>query len=1046
VGQNAADLRQSGKAQEDAAMPADPRRVKDLFVAALELAVPQARQALLDRECGDDPDLRRRLQVLLQAHDYPEPALERLLAAPADPGTSSVALDGHLTAEHPAPTEARGTIVAGRYKLLECIGEGGMGTVWMAEQREPVKRLVAVKLIKPGMDSRAVLARFEAERQALALMDHPNIARVLDGGTTAAGRPYFVMELVKGVPVTEYCDERHLTVRARLDLFVAICSAVQHAHQKGVIHRDLKPANLLVTEHDGQPVPKVIDFGLAKALHATSVLTEKTLHTSFGAVVGTTLYMAPEQVGINALDVDTRTDIYALGVILYELLTGSTPLEKHRLKEAMWDEVRRLIREEEPPKPSTRLSASDALAGIAARRHVEPAKLSRLVRGELDWIVMKALEKDRSRRYETATGMARDIQRYLKDEPVEACPPSAAYRLRKFLQRHRGPAAAAVAVFLAIVAGAALATWQAVRATRAEAAALAERDAKEQARQAEAHQRAAAVAQRERAGKAEEQARQEAAISRAVRDFLQADLLRQADTGAQVEARRLAGAGFQTQENPTIRELLDRAAAGLAPDKIGARFPGQPRVQAEILDTLGRTYLGIGEGAAAVTHLTRSADLYRSSLGPDDPTALATLHALALAQFHVGKTDAAVALFEKVRDARTARLGPDDPATLDTLTELGIAYKQTDQGADGVALLEKVRDAAMRTVGPDAIPTLKAQFYLAAAYQIAGRSGDALALAEAVWDRGKRLLAPDHPYAQSGQYVLANLYRSAGRTADAIPLLRGVLDARSAQRGPADPFALHVLTLLAGAYQDAGRPDEALPLLRRAAEAVRRKNGPTDPITQQAAQSLVTALAILGRYAEAEAVSRKQAAAARESDGAGSLAYAQALLYLGRVLMWQPGVPDGAEAVTREAVATYRTAGETASSDYAGALSNLGLCLLRQGKHADAEPVLRECLTIREKKAAGSWTRFNTASQLGESLLGQGRYAESEPLLRAGYEGIKAREVVIAALDRARFAEAADRLARLCEATGRPAEAAGWRAEQAKYAPGPASTPPTEAR
>jgi tetratricopeptide (TPR) repeat protein len=854
------------------------------------------------------------------------------------------------------------------------------------------------------------------------------------------------MELVKGVPVTEYCDERHLTVPARLDLFVAICSAVQHAHQKGVIHRDLKPANLLVTEHDSLPVPKVIDFGLAKALHATSVLTEKTLHTSFGAVVGTTLYMAPEQVGINALDVDTRTDIYALGVILYELLTGSTPLEKHRLKEALWDEVRRLIREEEPPRPSTRLSASDALAGIAARRHVEPGKLSRLVRGELDWIVMKALEKDRSRRYETATGLARDIQRYLMDEPVEACPPSAAYRLRKFCRRHRGPAVAVVAVLLAVVEGAVLATWQAVRATRAEAAALAERDAKEQARQAEADQRAAAVAQGERAGTAEEQARQEAAVSRAVRDFLQADLLRQADTVAQAETQRLTGGAFQTQVNPTIRELLDRAAAGLAPDRIGARFPGQPRVQAEILDTVGRTYLGIGEGAEAVTHLTRAADLYRSALGPDDPTTLATLHTLALAQCHVGKTADAVALFEKVRDARSARLGPDDPATLDTLTELGLVYTLSNKGADGIALLERVRADAARTLGPGAIPTLKAQSYLAKAYQDAGRGDDALALAEATWDRGKKLLAPDHPYAVTAQYLLAELYRASGRTADAIPLLRAVLGIRSAQYGPADPFTLCVLTVLSDAYQDAGRPDEALPLLRRAAEALRRKNGPTDPATQWAAHGLVVALVNLGQYAEAEAVSRERAAAVREKDGAGSLAYAQALMHLGRVLMWQPGVPDGAEAATREAVATYRTAGESASLDYAGALSNLGLLRLRQGKYADAEPVLRECLTIREKKTADSWVRFNTTSQLGESLLGQGRYAESEPLLRAGYEGMKARETEIQRVDVVRIPEAADRLARLCEAIGQPAEAASWRAERAKYAPGQAPTPPREGK
>lgn len=1023
-------------------MPADPRRVKDLFVAAVELRDSQARQALLDRECGDDPDLRRRLQVLLQAHYHPEPALERPLAAPPDPDTSLVPDDGHLTADHPALTEAPGTIIAGRYKLLERIGEGGMGAVWMAEQREPVKRLVAVKLIKPGMDSRAVLARFEAERQALALMDHPNIAKVFDGGTTAAGRPYFVMELVKGVPVTEYCDERHLTIRARLDLLVAICSAVQHAHQKGVIHRDLKPANLLVTEHDGQPVPKVIDFGLAKALHATSVLTEKTLHTSFGAVVGTTLYMAPEQVGINALDVDTRTDIYALGVILYELLTGSTPLEKDRLKEAMWDEVQRLIREEEPPKPSTRLSASDTLPRIAARRHVEPAKLSHLVRGELDWIVMKALEKDRSRRYDTATGLARDIQRYLKDEPVEACPPSAAYRVRKFLRRHRGPAAAVVTVFLAVVAGAGLATWQAVRARRAEAAALAERDAKEQARLAEAAQRAAAVAQKERAERAEEQARQEAAVSRAVRDFLQTDLLRQADVVAQVESQRLTGGGFPTQVNPTIRDLLDRAAAGLAPDKIGAKFPGQPRVRAEILDTVGRTYSGVGEFGNAISHLTRAADLYRAELGPDDATTLATRHALAGAFAGAGRMTDAVALFEKVRDARAARLGPDDPATLDTRTELGMAYTLSGKVADAVAELEQVQDAAARAVGMGETLTLKAQFYLAKAYRDSGRLEDALALAVAAADRAKNLMAPDHPYAQTGLSFIAQLYQQAGRTAEAIPLLKTVLDVHSARYGPGDPHTLHLLALLSRAYQDVGRSDEALPLLRRTVEAVRRKNGPTDPATQKAVHSLAAALANLGRYAESAEVSREQAAAVLEKDGAESPTYAQALTYLGRVLMWQPGVPDGAEAIIRQTLAIRRKAGDTESNNYAGDLSNLGLLLLRREKYADAEPVLRECLAVREKVTPGWWTRFNTMSMLGGSLLGQGRYTEAEPLLRAGYEGIKVRELGALHVDQVRLAEAAERLARLCEATGRTDEAAKWRAEQAKFAP----EPPMEAK
>jgi len=369
--------------------------------------------------------------------------------------------------ERPGPLpEGQGSRI-GPYKLLQEIGEGGMGTVFLAEQSDPVRRLVALKIIKPGMDSRQVIARFEAERQALALMEHPNIAKALDAGTTASGRPYFVMELVKGVPITRFCDEQRYTPRQRLELFVPVCQAVQHAHQKGIIHRDVKPSNVLVCLYDGQPVPKVIDFGVAKATGQR--LTERTIFTEIGQVVGTLEYMSPEQAELNQLDIDTRSDIYSLGVLLYELLTSTTPLDRKRLKATAMLEMLRIIREEEPPRPSTRLSESrDTLPSISAQRQTEPARLTRLVRGELDWIVMKALGKDRNGRYETANGFALDVERYLADEPVQACPPSAAYRLRKFARRHKGTLATVLAILVVSLAGTAVSTWQAVRATRAE--------------------------------------------------------------------------------------------------------------------------------------------------------------------------------------------------------------------------------------------------------------------------------------------------------------------------------------------------------------------------------------------------------------------------------------------------------------------------------------------------------------------------------------------------------------------------------------------------
>jgi eukaryotic-like serine/threonine-protein kinase len=393
-----------------------------IFFAARQKA-PKDRAAYLDEVCRDDAELRQRVDQFLSAQAELGSFLESPAAAPP-----------MATMEEPI-REMPGTMI-GPYKLLQQIGEGGMGTVYMAEQTQPVQRRVALKVIKAGLDSKQVIARFEAERQALAVMDHVNIARVFDAGATEAGRPYFVMELVHGVPITKYCDDNHLTPRERLELFVPVCQAIQHAHQKGIIHRDIKPSNVMITLYDGKPVPKVIDFGVAKATEQK--LTERTLFTQYGAMVGTLEYMSPEQAEMSGLGVDTRSDIYSLGVLLYELLTGNTPLTHKRMKDGVYAEILRMIKEEEPPKPSTRLSDSgEALASISAQRHTEPAKLTKLMRGELDWIVMKTLEKDRNRRYETANGFAADVQRYLADEPVQACPASASYRLRKFVRRNK---------------------------------------------------------------------------------------------------------------------------------------------------------------------------------------------------------------------------------------------------------------------------------------------------------------------------------------------------------------------------------------------------------------------------------------------------------------------------------------------------------------------------------------------------------------------------------------------------------------------------------
>ncbi len=431
---------------------------EEVFDAARKLEDPAEREAYLERACDDDSNLRERIEALLSVHSHAEElfteCISALRSSADNPESPAAARDLTRGCEEEQPGAQ-----IGHYKILQKIGEGGCGAVYMAEQEKPMRRLVALKVIKLGMDTRAVIARFDAERQALAMMDHPNIAKVLDAGATHTGRPYFVMELVRGTRITDYCDQNQVDTRHRLELFIQICHAIQHAHQKGIIHRDIKPSNIIVTLHDGLPVPRVIDFGIAKATEAP--LTDKTLLTLQNQFIGTPAYMSPEQAGTGGLDIDTRSDIYSLGVLLYELLTGKTPFDQKTLLQSGVDEMRRTLREKEPQRPSVLLTvlAGNDLTTTAARRHAEPPRLIALIRGDLDWIVMKALEKERARRYETANGLALDIQRYLTNEPVMARPPSRIYRLQKLVRRNKVVFIAVAAVCAALIAGLGTSTW-----------------------------------------------------------------------------------------------------------------------------------------------------------------------------------------------------------------------------------------------------------------------------------------------------------------------------------------------------------------------------------------------------------------------------------------------------------------------------------------------------------------------------------------------------------------------------------------------------------
>jgi len=671
-------------------------------------------------------------------------------------------------------TSAEAGSTIGHYHLLQKIGEGGMGEVWVAEQKSPIQRKVAFKIIKIGMDTKQVVARFESERQALAMMDHPAIAKVFDAGATEQGRPYFVMEYVKGIPITTHCDKYCLSTRERLQLFIQVCEGVQHAHQKAIIHRDLKPSNILVEIQDGKAVPKIIDFGVAKA--TAFRLTERTMFTEMGVLIGTPEYMSPEQAEMSGQNIDTRTDVYSLGVMLYELLVGALPFESKDLRGTSLDEIRRKIREQDPPRPSTKLSSMGGASTVVAQhRREEPATLVRQLKGDLDWITMKALEKDRTRRYGSPSELAADIERFLLHQPVIARPPSTVYRTKKFVRRHRLGVSVVATAFVVLVAFAVTTAVQAGRISR-------ERD----------------------------RANREAETSRQVSEFL-TGLFKVSDPS---EARG---------NSITAREILDRGAT-----RINRELQGQPLVQAELMDMMGQVYESLGLYDAALPLLETALTTRKKYLGEMRLEVAATIVNIGSVLWHKGEYEKAKTLLEQGLAIREKSLGPDHPLVASSLHNLGNLYWSQGNYDQARLVLERALSIREKAFGPEHSDVASTLNTLGA---IAYRQGN-LTEADRLWQRTlairEKMLGPDHPWVAQTLNNLAIVHTYSGDPAGARPLLERVVRIQEKVLGPNHPDLASGLMNLGDAIYASGDRAGAKPFYARAV-AIMETSSPGNP-------------------------------------------------------------------------------------------------------------------------------------------------------------------------------------------------------------------------